>query len=211
VQVTFSTTVGQVKCWLDGVQVINSAASLNTSQTGNAYANQVEIGAIGNTNQSMYTDYLRVWDATGSTQNAPIGTDRQPVTKLPSGAGTNTNWTPNGLGTNHACVAVVPPNSSDYVSANGSAVIDDYAMPSASLTTAPSQVVAVSYYQKDDAATRTYTNGVLSSGSAATGTTFTANSGLTWVQNCIPNDPATGIAWTAAGADAAHFYHEEVT
>ena len=212
VQVTFSTSVGQVSAWLDGTQILNSPANLNTSQTGNAFASQVGIGpTIGNQNGPMYTDYLRVWDATGSTQNAPLGLDRQPITKLPSGAGANTSMTPNGLASNYQCVSVVPPNASDYVSAAGTNVIDDYAMPVAGITSAPSMVVATSYFEKDDGATRTYTNGVRSGSSNAVGSTFTASSSYTWVQNCIANDPATGVPWTASGADNAHLLHEELT
>lgn len=216
--VTFSGSVGQVKCWLNGTNIISSAANLNTIQTVNAYANQVQLvggsgGGAGGSNQGIYCDYLRVWDGTGATQNAPIGTDRQPVTKLPSGAGVNTSWSANGLGSNYQCVSVIPPNATDYVSANGTNVIDDYAMPNAGLTTAPSQVVSTSYYFKDDSATRTYTNGVLSSGVPSVGSTFTANSSATWVQNCIPYDPnlPPTTPWTAASADAAHFLHEELT
>jgi hypothetical protein len=213
VAITFSSTVGQVQCWLDGTQVINSSASLNTSQSGHSYCNQVGTGQyVGNSNQSFYTDYVRVWDSTGSYQNAPIGLDRQPVTKVPSSAGVNTNWTANGESFNYECVNQIPPtNNTIYVSANGTAVIDDYTMPVASLLSAPTMVVASSYFEKDDSATRTYTNGVLSSGSSAVGSTFTANSSYAWVQNCISLDPNTSAPWTAAGADAAHFYHEELT
>lgn len=214
VQVTINSSTGSVSCWLDGVQVIHSTG-LNTQQSANAFANQAQLsgvsGSQGNNNEGFYTDYFRVWDSTGSTQNAALGTDRQPITKLPSGAGTNTNWTPNGLTHNYQCVSVVPPSGSDYVSASGSGVIDDYAMPVAGISTAPSMVVAQSYYEKTDANTRTYTTGVLSSGSSGVGNTFTANSSLTWVQNCIATDPATGVTWTAAGADAAHFLHEELS
>jgi hypothetical protein len=214
VQVTINSSTGSVKCWLDGVQVINSSG-LNTQFSANAFANQAQLGgasgSIGSSDQGFYCDYFRVWDGSGSSQNAALGTDRQPITKLPSGTGSNTNWSPTGFSHNYQCVSVVPPSGSDYVSASGTNVIDDYATPSAGLAQAPSMVVAQSYYQKTDGATRTYTNGVLSSGVSGVGSTFTANSGLTWVQNCIVTDPATGVAWTAGGADAAHFLHEELT
>ena len=215
-RVTFNGSTGQVQCYLDGTLVIALTGSLNTITTANAFASQVQIGGTAGafgfgSAVPFYTDYVRVWDGTGSTQNAIVGLDRQPITKVPSGVGTNSNMTPNGLTPGWKCVSVVPPNSSDYVSANGAAVIDDYVMPSAGLTQAPSMVVASSYYEKDDGATRTYTNGVLSGSSTSVGSTYTANSAYTWVQNCIPLDPATGIAWTASGADAAHFLHEELT
>lgn len=214
VQVTINSSTGSVQAWLDGVSVIHSTG-INTQQSGNAYANQAQLGGVsgatGNNNEGFYTDYFRVWDGTGSTQNAALGTDRQPVTKMPSGTGTNTNWTPTGFTHNYQCVSVIPPSGSDFVSAAGTNVIDDYSMPSAGITNAPSMVVAQSYYEKTDSNTRTYTNGVLSSGSSGVGNTFTANGSLTWVQNCIATDPATGIAWTAGGADAAHFLHEELT
>jgi hypothetical protein len=215
IQTTFSgSSTGVLNVWLDGTQVM-SETGLNNIVSSNAYANQIQLcgnsGSIGSSNQGFYTDYLRVWNSTGSYQNAPIGLDRQPITKLPSAAGTNTFMTPNGLTHNYQCVSVNPPNNSDYVSANGTNIIDDYVVPTSGITQAPSQVVASSYYEKDDGATRTYTNGVLSSGTVGVGNTFTANSAYTWVQNCISLDPATGNPWTASSADAAHFLHEELT
>lgn len=212
VSVTFSTTVGQVTAWVDGVQILNSPANLNTSNSGNAYASQVGIGpTIGNQNGPMFCDYLRVWDTSGSTQNAIVGLDRQPITKLPSGAGTATNWTANGLGSNYLCVQQVPPNTSDYVSSTAASTIDDYGMPHAGIASAPSQVVAQAYFEKDDGATRTYTTGVRSNGVAGVGSTFTAGSSYAWVQNCIANDPNTSAPWTASAADAANFLHEELS
>ena len=205
---------GFVNCWLNGALVI-SATGLTTQTSANAYANQVQIGGqsgqFGGSDQGFYTDYLRVWDSTGTTQNAPVGFDVQPVTKLASKVGLTTQFTPNGLPANYQCVSVVPPNGGDFVAASIAGIHDDYGVPVAGFTTAPNQVVVSSYYQKTDSNTRTYTNGVLSGTAVGTGATFTANSGLTWVQSCIANDPATNQPWTAAGADAAHIYHTEVS
>jgi hypothetical protein len=207
VQIVMSASVGVANCWLNGTQILTQT-NLNT---GTSSINQVQIGDLTGGQAAMYTDYLRVWDATGSTQNAPVGIDRQPVTKLPAGAGSNTNFSPTGFVNNYQCVSQIPPNGSDYVSSSVAGTADDYVLPSGSLRNTPSQVVATSYYQKTDSNTRTYANGVLSNGVVGVGPTFTANSGLTWVQSCIATDPNTGLAWTAAGADVAHFYHQEVS
>lgn len=214
IKITISSSVGTVDCWLDGVHVI-TGTGLNTQNSAHAYANQVQIGGpsggFGGSDQGFYCDYLRVWDSTGSTQNAPVGLDVQPITKLPNAAGTNSQFTPNGFVNNYQCVSVIPPSGSDYVSTSTAGIVDDYKVATAGMSLAPSQVVVTSYYQKTDGATRTYTNGVLSGTSTGTGTVFTANAGLTWVQNCITTDPATSAAWTAAGADTAHILHTEVS
>jgi hypothetical protein len=213
-RVTINNTTGSVTVWLNGTQVLNQTG-INTRQSANNFANQFQIsgvsGSVGNSDQGLYTDYVRVWDSTGTNQNTATGNDRRPVTKLPIGAGTFTNWSPVGLPTNWQCVAQNPPNTSNYVSTSTAGATDSYNMKVVGFLSAPSMVVARSYMQKDDGATRTYANGVLSGSSQGLGSPVTAASGLLWVDSCISNDPATGAVWTGASADAAQFLHQEVS
>jgi hypothetical protein len=211
VTVSVGTGSGTAVVSLGGTVVIN-ATGLNTQATSNAYGNQVAIGDINNANlnKPLFDDF-RVWDNTGSTQNAAIGTDRRQITKVPSGPGTNTNWTPNGAVANWQCVDDNPPDGDTTYVSSGSTIVDDYAMPSAGLSVAPSMVVAKSYARKDDSATRALEVGVLSGSATSFGSPFTMSSTYAFVDACIPLDPNTSAAWTAAGADAAHHAKFEST
>lgn len=209
IAVTFSTgSAGSVACWLDGNLVIPTTGGLKTSISANSSANQFSLGVQNaqgfQPSQTLYCDYVRVWDASGSSQNAALGSDRRKLTKLPQGAGSFTQWTPNGLGSNWQCVSSIPPNVSDYTSSSGSNT-DSYTMGSAGLTTAPSMVVAKSYVEKDDGATRSIEIGVLSSGVSGLGSPAVVSSGYAYTDNCIAVDPNTGSAATASAADAYQF------
>jgi hypothetical protein len=208
VLLTVNGASGVLQVWVNGAEVLN-LISLNTQFTSNAWANQVRLA--DSTNPGAYFDDFRVWDNTGSTQNAPIGSgfDSRLLTKLPSGAGGLTQWTPNGASANWQCVDDNPPDGDTTYVSSTSTNYDSYALPSAGIVVPPFMVVARSYYRKDDANTRTFQNGVRSGTSNALGATFTAGSSYAFVDSCIPNDPATSAPWTAAGADAAqHLKYE---
>lgn len=202
VEIVFSATVGSVQVWMDGAVVIPLTSGLNTIQTANAYANQVQIGYVSGTGTAIYCDYIRIWDNTGSFQNAPVTHDCLKFTSLPSGPGDLTNWTPNGAVANWQCVNENPPDGdTTYVSSTGTPT-DSYAMPSGGFAVAPSMVVAKSYARKDDGATRALEVGVRSSGVNGLGSPVTLGSSYVFVDSCISTDPATGVAPTAAAANA---------
>jgi hypothetical protein len=208
VQITFGAS-GSVKVWLDGAVVIALTAGLNTINSANAYANQVQLGwpfaGVG-----LYCDYLRVWDSSGSYQNAPVGYDVRKLTKLPSGAGALTQWTPNGLSANWQNASQNPPNPSDYNSSNGT-LYDAYGMPVAGFAGIPSMTVAKSYVEKDDSNTRSIQIGVRSGSSNGLGAAVTLGSSYVFIDTCISTDPATGAVPTAAAADAfQHLKYENV-
>jgi hypothetical protein len=203
VQVTIDGSNGSVQCWLDGAVVIPLTTGLNTKTTGNAYANQVQLGEIGGfLGGNSYTDYLRVWDNTGSYQNAPIGYDVRKITKLPTGAGALTQWTPNGAAANWQCVDDVSPDGdTTYVSSASAGNFDSYAMPSSGLAGVPSMVVVKSYVRKD-AGTPTLQIGVRSGSSNGLAAAVATATTYGFLDACISTDPATGSPPTASAADA---------
>lgn len=203
-------SAGAVQVWVNGVQVLN-VTSINTQFTTNAYANQVQLGD-GN-NLGCYFDDFRVWDATGSTQNAALGTDSRLITKLPSGNGTNLNWTANGAAANWQCVDDNPPDGdTTYVSQSSTSLPEDYTMPSAGFAVAPAMVVARSMVRKDDGATRAMEIGAyLGPAGASYGSAFTVGSSYAFIDSCIPNDPNTSAPWTASAADSARHTKIETT
>lgn len=202
-----SSGAGVLKVWVNGFQLIN-ASGLVTCPSGMTYGNRVWLA--DNSCPGVYFDDFRVWDNTGSTQNAPLGTDSRLVTKVPSGVGAATNFTPNGAAANWQCVDDIPPDDdTTYVSGAASGLIDSYAMPSAGFTAAPSMVVARSRVRKDDGATRSLNIGVSSSGAVGVGSSIVAGSTYANVDSCIALDPNTSAAWAAAAADAAQHYKQE--
>jgi len=197
---------GSVVCYLDGKVVIPLTTGLTTALTANNYANQVGLGANGNgyvNAASMYSDYVRVWDTTGSYQNALTGNDAQKLTKLPQGIGAFSQWSPNGAAQNWECVDDASPDGdSTYVSSTGT-LTDSYAMGSAGFIIAPTMTVARSLVRKDDSATRTLQVGVLSTGGAqGLGSAAAVGSSYAYTDACISVDPATSLPPTAAAADA---------
>jgi hypothetical protein len=211
IEVAFNvnSSSGGAQVWVNGFEVMN-ATGLNTQFTSNAFANIVWI--TDSANPGCYVDDFRVWDNTGSTQNAALGTDSRLVTKLPSGAGIYTQWTPNGAAANWQCVDDNPPDGdTTYVSGSTASLTDAYATPIAGFTAPPAMVVAIAWVRKDDSATRTMQLGVAQSGgsSVVSGGTFTLGSTYVRISCCLPDDPATSAPWTAAGADTAQHYKQE--
>jgi hypothetical protein len=210
IEVTVSSSVGTAQAWVNGAEVIN-ASGIVTQNDANAFGNRVSLGDLNDNGLAgvMFDDF-RVWDNTGSTQNAPLGTDSRMFTKLPSGAGANTNFTPNGAAANWQCTDDNPPDGdTTYVSGAASGLIDSYALPAIGMTAAPVMVVARSYARKDDGATRSLEVGVSSSGTDGYGSSVAVGSTYAFIDGCIALDPHTTAAWTAAGADAAQVSKQE--
>jgi hypothetical protein len=208
--VTINGTSSTAQVWVNGFEVIN-ATGLHCQASANAYGNQVALGDLAIDGLvNMLIDDFRVWDNTGSAQNAPLGTDSRLVTKLPSAAGAFSGFTPNGAAANWQCVDDNPPDGdTTYVSSTTAGTEDAYTMPSAGFTAAPAMVVPRAYARKDDGTARTLDIGLLSSGTIGIANAFVMGSSYAFIDGCIPIDPHTSAAWTAAAADAAQFWQEE--
>jgi hypothetical protein len=206
ISATINTTTGAVTLSINGaVTPAITGTGLNTQSTGNAYVSQISIGGTGNGNSvgSRYDDFY-CFDGTGAFLNSALGGDARILTKMPSGAGNYTNWTPNGLGSNWQNVSQNPPSTSDYNANNVSTTKDAYAMQSASLAVAPYFVVARASLEKDDGATHTPSLFVRSSSTDSSGTVTAAlTSGYLFYDAVYQNDPNTGSPWTGPAADAA--------
>jgi hypothetical protein len=205
---------GAISLWVNGTQVLN-ATGLTTQITSNAYVNQISLGDRANTISVLYADDFRIWDTTGSYQNAPLGTDSRLYTKLPNGAGGFApGWTPNGAAANWQCVDDNPPDGdTTYVSSSTASNLDVYAVPAASPTQPPAMVVARVYARKDDSATRSLQVGAWNNsyGVGTYGGVVTLGSTYAFADGSVPIDPHTGAPWTAAAADAAQILLEEVS
>jgi hypothetical protein len=210
IEVTVSASVGTANVWLNGLQVM-TVTGIVTQSSANAYGNRVSLGDLNDNGLAgLMADDFRVWDATGSYQNAPTGTDGRLISKLASGAGAFAQFTPNGAAANWQCTDENPPNAgTTYVSGSSSGLVDAYGMPAAAFSAAPVMVVAESYASKSDGATRSVEIGVNSSGVQGYGAGFTVSNSYAFIQSCISLDPNTGAVWTAAAADAAQHCKQE--
>jgi hypothetical protein len=202
--------------YLDGALVIPLTTGLTTSASGNAYANQAGIGNFGGGGYAgqqvgMYSDYFRVWDSTGSYQNAAVGNDCRKLTKLAVGAGAYTQWTAVGQATNWQAASQNPPNPTvDYVFSNGNNY-DAYATAQAGFTVPPNMTVVKTYAEKTDSVTRAVEIGVVSGSTNGLGSPITLGSSYAFIDTCISVDPVTGNPPTAAAADAFQILRYEST
>jgi hypothetical protein len=111
-QVTFASSGGSYKVFVDGGQVL-SGTGIQTAYSGNNYANQAAFGRFAGSNEgSQAMDDLYVLDTTGSSPwNAPLG-DCAVVCEMPSASGSFAQWTPNpNTNANWQNVDSIPPGA----------------------------------------------------------------------------------------------------
>lgn len=204
-QITFANGTGTASLYINGsaTPAINSTG-LVTIGTANAYATQVSIGNVNNNITVCRYDDFAVIDSTGVFLTSLFGGDARIITKMPSGAGFYTNWTPTGLASNFQNAAVQPPSLADYNANNTAATKDSYATQVASLGVAPFFVLARASLERDDAATHTPSLFVRSGATDSSGVVTPAlTSSYAFYDAIFQNDPATAAAWTGTGADNA--------
>jgi hypothetical protein len=186
-----------------GGPAVLTVSSVNTSASGNAYANQVGIGDFNNASTPTRWDDFHAHDAGGSAPNAILGEGSRIYTKLPTGAGALTNWTPNGASANWQCVDEVPPDDNTSYVSSTTMVEDNYAVGAAGFTGTVNGLVRRSRIAKNDASAHTFQAGVRSGSTDQLGTAVTVPSSFAYFDVFSSIDPNTSAAWLAAGADAA--------
>jgi hypothetical protein len=198
VKVVFSTSVGQIIVKVDGVEYINTSANLNTSASGNAYANNYWIGygLCDWWNNRYYDDF---WIADDQFYG-----DCRIQAISPTGAGNYAQWTPSA-GSNWDCVEEKPPSTSEYISSGTVGQIDTYA--TGDVTPTAGTVVAVQgnfYCQKSDAGNRSIALATRLSSTDDVGSTLVLPS--SWGYMCdIKTTKPGGGAWTISDVNSAEF------
>lgn len=216
VEITVNSSTGSVSIYLNtpkGGGALVTASGINTQHSFNAYANIIAIGQLVGTGiTAVRFDDFHCHDTSGSAPNSILGDGTRIYTKLPSAAGTYTNWTPNGASANWQCVDDNPPDDdTTYVSTSSTAIQDSYAVGAAGFTGTPNGVVRRSRIRRDDAGPHSFENGVLSVGVDALGSAVAVPSSYAYFDSFFADDPATSAAWTAGGADAAQIAIYEVS
>ena len=182
VQVTINASTGDAKCWLDGVQVINSSSNLNTRQSANTQATSF---SIGNISGGLITaaDDVYCFDGTGGSLNAPLG-DRRIITIMPNGAGSFSQFTPTGAAANWQCVDEIPSNdNTDYVADATVNDRDSYAYEDVTFNGNADFVVNIAKISKDDAGSHTVQLTVTDSGNDAFSSSIAVPSSYAYVDS----------------------------
>lgn len=205
VSVTINASTGDAKCWLDGVQVINSSSNLNTRQSANTQATAF---VIGNISGSIITtaDDLYCFDGTGGSLNTNLG-DRRIITIMPNGAGSNTQFTPTGAASNWQCVDEIPANdNTDYVADSVVNDRDSYAYEDVSINGNADFVVPIAKISKDDAGSHTVQLSVTDTGNDAFSSSIAVPSSYAYVDGgAFTTSPNGAAAWSQTVINRTEF------
>lgn len=201
---TIHNTTGSYELRINDAAVL-SGSGINTRTSANNYANVIRIGQQTNLGATTLVDDFYLFDGTGSTNNNFVG-DVAIGCYFPDGAGDLTQWTPS-TGNNYQCVDDASQNGdTDYVSSASAGNYDLYTFGNIS-------GAAVSIYgvqrtlvaRKDDAGTRTLKPSYKGGGVVYDGTGVNITTSYLCYSDTLETDPATGVAWTNSGLNAAQF------
>lgn len=203
---TIHNTTGAYEVRVNGVNIL-SATGQNTRHASSVLnsAAGVQVGAAS---APWTVDDFYICDTAGSVNNDFLG-DIQVYDVLPSGAGSNTNFTPSA-GSNYACVddaaGAVADDDTTYVEHATAATRDTYAfanLPAA--TTAVKGVQTCILARKTDSGSKTLGDSCKSGVTTSDGTAASLGVNYQYLLNIRETDPNTAAAWTLSGFDAAEF------
>lgn len=145
---TIHDSTGSYELRING-QTAVSDTGIDTSQTGNAYANKF---GIYNTANDAYFDDFYICDNTGGFNDDFLGDVRVEVI-FPDGAGNSTQWTPIGEASNYLCVdETSPDDDTTYVTSSGTSELDLYTYDNISVGVAEVYGIQIlPHARKDDA------------------------------------------------------------
>jgi len=203
VKVVLHASTGTVTVRVNGASVL-ALTGLNTG-SGQTTWTGFWVGSGGT---AIVTDHDDVYalDGSGSAPWNDFLGDVRVDARLPTAAGATTGWTPSA-GANWACVDDAAPNDdTDYVTAATAALTDTYTVQDAPV--AGATIYGVQHclsVKKTDAGACTVAPVIRSGGVDYVGTA--ANPGTTYgyALSIAAVNPATGVAWTEAGFNAAEF------
>lgn len=214
---------GYFKVWINGNLVIDysgdtlvsSAQALWTGislfQRVDPYIQQALGYAPNSTNKNYWIDDIVIGDLTGSAPGNDVIGDAYIYALYPSGAGSNTNWTPS-TGSNYACVDESSPNDdTDYVSATALNTKDTYAYQDAP-TGAEIKAIQINTSIRKSVEGPGSIKHVIRSNSTDYDQSQQWISGSTYnyIRSVHELDPNTSAAWTEAGFNAAEFGFKKV-
>ena len=213
VQVVINDASGVVIVRLNGATVLN-LTSQDTRNAGNASANLIRLGSNANFTATFDIDDYYVLDNAGSAPNNTFLGDSKVITLRPNGTGAVNQWTPSaGTAANsYQLLDEATPNAdTDYISSGtiGQKTTVAYEdLPAASGALRFVQIATSG--RKDDAGTRTICHVTRSGGADNAGPNVNLPDAYAFQTSIRETDPATGVAWTTGGVNAAEFGVEVV-
>lgn len=202
VSATLHDSTGHVVVKVDGATVIDFTGDTKNGGTASTI-DKITFGKLPTAgfNTNVAFDDLYICNSAGSS---PHNTFLGPVrvhTLSPSGAGTDTNMTPSA-GSNYQCVDEQPYSATDYVTGS-TGQRDTYAMANPS---SPGTIFAVqptAVIKKTDAGALSAKMALRSGGTVYYGSDVALSSSDGTIRDLRTVDPATGVAWTSSGVNAA--------
>lgn len=200
--ISTSTSSGDCKCWVNGVEVLSIGAGVSTRNSANTYANSVQFGHAAT--NGFYCQSLFVVDWS-SGDAPPVGMKRN-YNLTPNGDGATNNFVgSDGNSTsNYLLVDDMPLDTADYTGSSTTNEVDLYAFTDLSVTPASIEFVQLSTaVVKSDAGARTCRNLIRSGGTNYdSGVDITPSVSYLLYPSIWYTDPATSVAWTKSGVDA---------
>jgi hypothetical protein len=204
-KVTFHGSAGVIELRANGTDIIASTGSLNTSNSGNAYANGYAIGGDGTNGGSgfevQYEHVVCMDDFIG---------DMRFFTRLPNGT-SSTQWTPNASTNLSQIEESQEDGDSTYNASSTPGQVDLFSLPSTpSGLASPFAAMTSIWSRKDDAGTRQVSTQISSSGTALSGATDTLGTSYQEFIDIAYVDPHTSSAWTKSALDALLVGYKEI-
>lgn len=200
---TFHATSGSYSVRINGV-TWTSGSGINTSASGNAYANTLSLYSGTNTGSSNSDmDDLYLCDGTSTRNNDFLGEIRV-ETLYPSAPGTFTQYSKTGGATNWQSVNNNPPDDdTSYVSSNTPGQEDTYALTDLSSTpTFIPGFQTILMARKDNAGPRALTSVIRSIGTDYLGASNNLSASYLCNSDIFEYNPATLSAWSGSQINA---------
>lgn len=203
VKAVIDEVVGEVEVRVNGAVVLH-ATDLNLGALGaTQIAFGMPAGEIGD-NLNMHFDDIVTWDDTGSQNNDFLGPVR--VETLWANADTaQADFTPTGAANGFDCIDNTPPDAdTTYLVSTAAGEISEFALSNTPPETANIKGVFIPTMAKlGDAGVGNLVTSLVSGVDASDGPDQVLTSQYTYWGSVHELDPATDLAWTKSGIDAA--------
>jgi hypothetical protein len=205
--VTDSTSSGDIQLYIDGVQVLSLAGSLDSKNTANAYCNQIKLFGGISSNALDFDDFYLL-DTTGSAPDNTFLGDVRVSTTFPDNNGNYSQFDGSDGNTtnNYQLVDDNPPNSdTDYVESGDVGDRDSYSFSDWSNLSTVFGVQVNAYARKTDAATRQIALTTRMSGTDYDGSAQTLGSQFANFIHLMTTRPTDSAPWTQSDLNGAEF------
>ncbi len=197
-----SGTGGDLTLRVNGATLL-SVSGINTQGAGTNTISYVYFGEGGYSNFELYfTDYY-LCDGAGTFDNSFLG-DVRVQDLLPTGPGSNTQFTPVGQAANWQNASTIPPApSTDYNESTTVGAVDTFAISGLDPTFSTIYGLLVKgIFYKDPSGSRSMATVCQSGTVDSVGASVAMGSSAQQIVSVFTDDPNTGTAWTAGGVQA---------